>query len=127
MTMNDKKHLSDAEMDRLFEVAANDLAEPSADLLARVMDDADMIANERETVAPSQSNSAPHRKLAAFLRGIGGWPAVAGMAAATVAGVWIGYAPPDAIYDISDTYLASVTGYGVEDFVPAYDAIFDEG
>jgi hypothetical protein len=30
-----------------------------------------------------------------WLAAIGGWPAAAGLATATVAGLWIGYAQPD--------------------------------
>lgn len=127
MAMIDNKHLCDAELDALFEVAAGDTVEPSGELLARVIADAEFVANEREKVTHSNGKAGTHRKLAAFLRGIGGWPAVAGLAAATVAGVWIGYAPPDALYGISDAYLAGATGFGVDDFLPSYDTIFDEG
>jgi hypothetical protein len=127
MVMTDKKHLSDLELDALFETAASSTVEPSANLIARVMADADAVAGEREFVTHLNAETAPLGRLAAFLRGIGGWPAVAGMSAATVAGVWIGYAPPDALNGISDAYLAGVTGFGIEDFVPSYDAMFDEG
>lgn len=35
--------------------------------------------------------------LAALLAALGGWPAVAGLASAAVAGVWIGAASPDLV------------------------------
>lgn len=34
-----------------------------------------------------------------FLRVLGGWPAMGGLAAACAAGVWIGVAPPDFLPD----------------------------
>ncbi|MWD30223.1 hypothetical protein E0K89_022405, partial [Aquicoccus sp. SCR17] len=33
------------------------------------------------------------------LRGLGGWPALGGLTAATLAGVWLGVSPPQGVSD----------------------------
>jgi hypothetical protein len=36
---------------------------------------------------------------------LGGWPAVSGLAAATVAGIWVGVAPPASVESITASFL----------------------
>ncbi len=47
---------------------------------------------------------------------IGGWPTFSGLAAATVAGLWIGVAPPAALSDLS----AGIWGATIE--VPLFES-----
>lgn len=125
--MTDDKEMTDAELDRLFAEASDAGAVPSADLLARVMADADAVADARD--AP-QTPPAPVRRgwLESLLGVIGGWPAMAGLATATVAGVWIGYSPPEAVSGFAEDYLSgSVLTYDLGDYLPSYDMISDEG
>jgi len=77
--------------------------DPSEALLNRIMMDADdvLAANVVPEPAPKQGLGA------LILDVIGGWPSFGGLAAATVAGVWIGIAPPDAVSDLSAGYLGS--------------------
>ena len=54
----------------------------------------------------------PQRKQASsywqdFLRAIGGWPAMAGLATATVAGVWLGVSPPGVLPEATQTYFGT--------------------
>ena len=63
----------------------------------RIMLDADMVLAEGATL-PQRSK----RGVGAMFRDvIGGWPTFSGLAAATVAGVWIGAVQPAALTDLS--------------------------
>lgn len=76
---------------------------PSEGLMDRIMMDADTVlaANITPQPRPTQSFGAM------ILDVIGGWPSFGGLAAATVAGVWIGVSPPDALADVSAGFLGS--------------------
>mgnify|MGYP000091341386 CR=1 FL=1 len=125
--MTDDKRLTDAELDSLFAEAAKTGPVPSADLLARVMADADDVVDAR-AVAQIAPTAKPRGWLAALLAPIGGWPAMAGLATATVAGVWIGYSPPESVSGFADDYLAgNILTYDLGDYLPSYDMISDEG
>ncbi|MCA0920114.1 hypothetical protein [Pseudooceanicola nanhaiensis] len=68
--------------------------------LARI--EADAFAAQAALQAPAPvatSEEAPAREgwLAQLWSAIGGWPSLAGLATATVAGVWIGISPPAAL------------------------------
>ena len=93
---------TERDLETFFEAVRSETEEASPDLLARVLEDAyaeqDALA-VREIPSPAaEEPAAPSRGI---LRGlwdaIGGWPAAAGLATATVTGVWIGYNPPAAI------------------------------
>ncbi|MBU2992692.1 hypothetical protein Q4555_04210 [Octadecabacter sp. 1_MG-2023] len=70
---------------------------PSEDLMNRIMLDADMVLADDAT-APQRSKPGFGAML---LDVIGGWPTFSGLAAATVAGVWIGAVQPAALTDFS--------------------------
>ncbi|MGJ8610456.1 MAG: hypothetical protein ACSHWY_05155 [Octadecabacter sp.] len=75
---------------------------PSEGLFDRIMMDADtVLADAMPAAAPVMPVRAKQGMGAMLLDIIGGWPSFSGLAAATVAGVWIGVAPPAAITDIS--------------------------
>ncbi|MCW1951169.1 MAG: hypothetical protein KIH44_007365 [Octadecabacter sp.] len=70
---------------------------PSEAALDRIMMDADSVLAEAAPVA-----SRPKQGFGALiLEAIGGWPSFSGLAAATVAGLWIGVSPPAALTDLS--------------------------
>jgi hypothetical protein len=76
---------------------------PSEALMDRIMMDADSVL-----AAPVAPIARPTQGIGAMLLDvIGGWPSFGGLAAATVAGLWIGVAPPDALADLSAGYLGS--------------------
>jgi hypothetical protein len=79
-------------LDDLFATARRVQPDPGADLTARVLADARR-ARHRPVAAPQPGLLA---QLAAM---IGGWPAFGGLAAATVAGIWVGIAPPPVVED----------------------------
>ncbi len=98
MNMADKS-MRDYELDALFEAAAKDAAQtPSADLMARVLADAEAMQPTPAALVPGP---LPRRgMLAGIVSALGGWPSLGGLAAATMAGLWIGFsATPDALPD----------------------------
>jgi len=118
MTMADKS-MTEHDLDALLAAAAKDAAQaPSGDLMARVLADAEAMQPQAASLAP-----APRRGvLAGIVSALGGWPSLGGLAAATVAGVWIGFSAtpvilPDGLAGLVDDettqYLAYLdTGYG---------------
>ena len=89
--------ISDDDLDKMFDAARGDGGDGpvSEALMARIIADA-------ATEMPRRVVAAPKRSLgAALFAALGGWAAVSGLAAATVAGVWLGVSPPAAL----DTFL----------------------
>lgn len=67
-------------------------------LMDRIMLDADTVLAEAAPIAVAR----PSRSFAGVLRDvIGGWPSFSGLAAATVAGLWIGISPPEVLSDLT--------------------------
>ncbi len=96
--------MTDQDLDALFATARAAPVAPSDALLARIVADADAIAAGRTMPA------RPALGFWTMLRvAIGGWPALGGMAAATLAGVWIGFAPPSAVATLATTFWGETT------------------
>ncbi|MFU8824587.1 hypothetical protein [Yoonia sp.] len=101
-------------LDDLFAQACKVAPDPDDALVARVLADA----------ARPQRKATPALPWLAQLRGmIGGWPAFGSLAAATVAGVWIGIAPPPAVED----YALSLLGETVSIDLFADDFLTEAG
>ena len=77
---------------------------PSADLLARILSDAD--EHQPEAHSPAQPTGGLSRFVDRVLGGVGGWPAMAGLATASVAGLYLGMNPPALLQSIGEGYLA---------------------
>lgn len=100
------------ELDACFEALRAAREEPSPELLARVLADGYAEQDARAAVAPAAP--APRRGwLRNLIDMIGGWPALAGLATATLAGVWIGYNPPAAFDSLTLALLNESYGYDV--------------
>ena len=82
-------------LETYFEAARSEIAAPSVGLMARVLSDAHAV-QAGLLVLPDQTTTRRARLHQAF-RALVGWPAVTGLATATVAGVWIGVKHPDAV------------------------------
>lgn len=113
MTQSDD-HLDDAALEALFATARAEVPQPSVALMERLRMDA-LSAQPRPLAAP-----APRRSLVAqVLEAIGGWPALAGLATAGVAGLWIGMNPPQP--------LLALVGPGDLSYLAPYDlSLLDE-
>ncbi|WP_333712461.1 hypothetical protein [Yoonia sp.] len=91
-------------LEDLFARAQGDRATPQDDLVARVLADADAV---QAGLATQTARPAPPGLWSRMLVALGGWPAVSGLAAATVAGVWIGVAPPAPVADVTADILGT--------------------
>ncbi|KPP93637.1 MAG: hypothetical protein HLUCCA08_05530 [Rhodobacteraceae bacterium HLUCCA08] len=95
MTMTETP--DDKMLERLFAAARADAPVASDAFLAQVMADA-------AAMVPPAPVPAPRRRgpLAGFVSALaGGWAGLGGLAAATVAGLWIGMAAPDVLHRIA--------------------------
>ena len=97
MTMTDP---NDKMLDDLFAQARAVAPPVPDDLMARVLADADA-AQRVDPVAPPARGLWPR-----FFDLVGGWPAMGALTTATVAGIWVGMAPPA----IVDEYAATLIG-----------------
>ncbi len=115
--------LTDLELDALFGAARRQGADPSADLLARIVADAEDRASAQAGAAiPDPAPGWIGRLLSA----IGGWPAAAGLAAAGVTGLTIGILAPSTLETLSGGYLAA-SGYQLENLVVSYADLLEDG
>ncbi|NDR59229.1 hypothetical protein [Aliiruegeria sabulilitoris] len=125
---------SEQELEALFKALRDEPEEPSSDLLARVLADAYEAQDVRTAEAvPEPAPVAPQPARRGGIRGlldmIGGWPAVAGLATATVAGIWIGYNPPAALDDLTLSVMESSYSYDTSlgSMLPVYSELLAEG
>lgn len=91
---NTPKNFSEADLDQLFSEMQNSTPAPSAELLARLTEDAEAVqtARHQEFQKPKPQKVSLWRS---FTEAIGGWPAVAGLSLAGVTGIWLGAVPPE--------------------------------
>lgn len=82
-----------------FEAGRDAPPEPGGDWLARM--EAMALAEQPALRSAPERTAVPRPPLwREALRLLGGWPAVAGLAAACAAGIWIGVASPQGIADL---------------------------
>lgn len=124
--MSDRNHdrHEDAALEQFFDAARRDRAEPSEALMARVLADA-LDAQAGQAAQAQHARATRHRVLLWMqLRdALGGWPALGGLAAAGVAGLFIGFSAPAAVNDLAATILgqpAETDSYLV-DLMPELD------
>ena len=93
---------------------------PGADLIVRVLQDAD--ATQKGFIAPTPPTRPKLTRR--FIDVIGGWPSMAGLATAGIAGVWIGLSQPamliagsQALFygETTDTLVDLDPGFGFSD------------
>jgi hypothetical protein len=97
-----------------FFVAGRQAPAVPQDVLARVLADAAAVqAAARPAVRPALGPAIG--RIGGLLAAIGGWPVMAGLATATVAGLWFGYAAPTEV----DPYLGLASTYGLADLMPS--------
>ncbi|PJI85030.1 hypothetical protein BC777_3026 [Yoonia maricola] len=106
-------------LDDLFAMARGEKPVPGDDLVARVLADADAIQPGVVTAATTSQKGLWPR----LLEAVGGWPAISGLAAATVAGIWVGIAPPSSVEDMTASWI----GDEVHVSLFSADLMLDEG
>ncbi|MBM7069242.1 hypothetical protein [Actibacterium sp. 188UL27-1] len=99
--------LDDGALEVFFDAARRTGPAPSDDLLRRVMADAAQSAQPAVSARPA----LPWWRSA--WASLGGWPSMAGLCTATIAGILIGYSPPAAL----DVLLADLQGEQVASFL----------
>jgi hypothetical protein len=108
--------LDDAGLDAFFSAGRGPDNRPEAlpaPLIRRILADAEVVA----TGGPAEVLAVRRSFWSGVLAAIGGWPAMAGMATATVAGVWLGFARPSAL----DGVLSFGADYSLSDFMASVD------
>lgn len=99
----------------LFDAERQDAPLPSGEWMARMEA---MALDEQPAPRPvAKAQAAPRRRTGwrEALRALGGWPSMAGLAAACAAGVWIGVASPQAM----TTLLSSDSSVSLSAIDPA--------
>ena len=121
----------DAGVDAMFGAARSQPLHPlSDDLFARIMADAADV--QPRGVARSTPVGGGMRRALVDL--LGGWPTLAGLTTATLAGIWIGVAQPAGVVALQGNFgltpVATQDGaisYGIEDLMPGFDSLVQEG
>ncbi|WP_319826371.1 dihydroorotate dehydrogenase [Thalassovita sp.] len=118
------KQTGDIDLDALFAQARGRDADPSPDFMARVLEDALAAQPAPTPVAQTRPRSS---RLRQFLNAVGGWPAMAGLATAGVAGLWFGINPPEAVATTAETMLGVESDLYLVDLMPGYEFAMAEG
>ena len=100
-------------LEDFFEAARNDAPQLGDAVQARILADADAV------LATGQAPVKRRSRLLVLWDGLGGWPAMAGLVTATVAGVWIGISPPEMVETLINMQTV--------DYLPGFDALLEEG
>jgi hypothetical protein len=114
--------MTDPKMTKLDDLFAECRAEtpaPSDALMARVLGDAQALQPD----APGLAAPAPVPERLTFWDMLGGWPALSGIAAAGVVGVWFGISPSAGIEDIASDVFGNTASVS---FVAEYDDFLGE-
>ncbi len=104
-------------LDALFQAARDAPPTPPDALLSRVLEDAIAVGNVPVAPRVLRTEPTPWRD---FLRAVGGWPAMAGLTSAAVAGLWLGVAPPAALPGVANAYLGLEDGSYLVDAAPGF-------
>ncbi|MEO0750984.1 MAG: hypothetical protein AAFY25_04215 [Pseudomonadota bacterium] len=103
-------------LERDFRALKAHAAPPGDDLMARVLADADAVQAAAMAPPPRAASSFGTR----FVRLIGGWPSLAGLATAGIAGVWIGLTQPAALIEGSQALLYGDQTMALVDLDPGF-------
>lgn len=116
MSMTEPRDDDDAMLESYFTAARKAAPEPPADLLTRVA------AAAEAGMVPEPAPAPQPRGLKALVAGIGGWPALAGLATATAAGVYLGVLAPQTL----DLLMLGGSGVDLGAFQPGYGVFLGE-
>jgi len=110
MSTSDEDKRQEAALAPFFEAARRQVPDVSPDLMARVLENAETALVLHRATAPGPD--APQTGFwARIAQALGGWPAMAGLVAAGIAGVWIGAALPETLPGLAladDDYVVDI-------------------
>jgi hypothetical protein len=111
-------------LDAFFEAERADTAALSSDLFARILDDAETVQAEHQSPDVPAKPSAPwwQQSISVLIKA---WPSAAGLATATLAGVWIGYSPPEAIETFTSSFVNLTETAGIFDVMAEFDTTLE--
>lgn len=124
---DDHARADDAAFEMFLAVGREARVKPTSDLMARIMVDA---------LAEMPTKEAPVARRGVGLRArvvslFGGWGSMGGLVAATLAGVWIGFAAPGPLAalttDVLDTTATSTVTVDTLELMPEFDDFLSEG
>ena len=115
-----EQNRDDMTLGALFQAAQGQAESLPDPLFARILADAAEVRAARATPAPR----AAHRSwLVDFGVLLGGWPSMAGLATAAVAGLWIGVAQPLALDGFALVTGATAAGFELDTLMPGVDVL----
>ncbi|GGH55756.1 hypothetical protein GVY41_11680 [Frigidibacter albus] len=120
MTMADPHKMTetDMELEAFFSAGRAAAAEPSAAFLARVLAEAEAVQAGRIAPAPP-----PRQGIwAGVLSALGGWGGAGGLATATIAGVWLGFAGVQGSGTLTAFLAASDEAAITLELIPDFDS-----
>ena len=119
--MSDKRKAEEAGLGPWFEAGRAEAPAPSGDWLARMeaMALEEQPAPQAPAVAVSPERSRRGVRLRDLMSALGGWPAVAGLAAACAAGVWFGAVSPAGLSDWTAAGATAAASDSYTTFEPA--------
>lgn len=106
-----------------FAALKTQAAPPGDDLMARVM--ADAAVEQAAFMAPPVAARRPAR--VRFMALIGGWPSMAGLATAGLAGVWIGMAQPALLVSGTEALFSGNASTALDDLDTGFGLSVLEG
>ena len=118
--------MQDTDLESIFAAARAERPSPSAGLTARIMADADAVQDAFRT-APVPARP---RRWAGWIAAIGGNGVLAGLATATLAGLWLGFSQPAPVSTLTQTVsdaFAADAGLGAVELIPSLDSFGLEG
>jgi hypothetical protein len=118
--------MQETDLESLFAAARAGRPSPSAGLTARITADADAV---QSAFRPAPAPVRP-RRWSGWIAALGGNGVLAGLATATLAGLWLGFAQPAPVLTLTQTLsdaLAADAGLGAVELIPALDSFGPEG
>lgn len=113
-------------LDAVFAAARDRVPEAPATLLARVEADALRVMDERQAAVPA-ARPAWRGFWAGLSEALGGRGALAGLVTATLAGLWLGFSPPQGLATLTQSVTQSVLGASTSldglDLIPTLDTV----
>jgi len=118
--------MQDTNLEGFFEETRTMRPSPSADLTARILADADAV----QAGFRSAPVAVRPRRWSGWIAAMGGTGVLAGLATATLAGLWLGFAQPAPVLTLTQTVsdaFAADAGLGAVELIPSLDAFGLEG